>query len=203
MREINLESNDNQVSKPENVDMGLQAKPEKTNIPTTEVFDSSRYDAMNDLTKGASTSTLTDKNAAVELQKKKPLKPEEIGNNSIITSPMENNTTAPSGNSGLNPMLVEERARTMREMKKEDTSEVSSTNQNIRESPQEVNVMDHGLRSDPQDNSIIPVWTNAVMHHYAETIDVGMKLYSEFLTNASEVTYSWFKLWFQNSLWKG
>jgi hypothetical protein len=211
MRKMNRKSHDNRVSKPDNNknnnnDLGSQAKDEKENNTRAppEVFDSSKYDAMNDMTKGASSLELTDRNAIIELQKKDALRPEEIQNRSLTASGSDNSEiAAPPNDSALNPILTEERARTIREIKDEETTKIPSdiAVQNRQENEQDVKAIDHRFRRDfyYQDTSITQAWTDAAIRQYTEMTNVGMELYSQFLRNATDVTYAWFKLWVQTS----
>jgi ferritin-like metal-binding protein YciE len=99
-------------------------------IHAKEVFDSSKYNAMSDMTKASNRKT---KNVETLLDKKRitnSVNPEQIdddynNNNKSITT-----TAATASSSGveeeiitpkMTPMMVEERARTIREVKEEET----------------------------------------------------------------------------------
>ncbi len=95
-------------------------------IGPKEVFDSSKYDAMSDMTKGSNLETKNVETLSNTGQETKGLRSEEI-KNELITTPREervqtpdisDNTTA-TDTSRITPMTFEERARTIREVNEE------------------------------------------------------------------------------------
>jgi len=99
LRRMNQDQNDN----------SQKAQALQHNEPhQPEVFDSSKYDSMSEMTKSVSTDRLSD---SPDPQKKEPLKPEGIDNKSLSANA--------STEAVISPMMAEERARTIRE-----TSEV-------------------------------------------------------------------------------
>jgi len=100
-----------------------------------EVFDSSKYDAMSDLTKESnleakSVEILSDRGPTTN-----DLRPEEI-KNELITTPIKgrgqisdisNNTTTATETSRITPMTFEERARTIREVNEEGKRNTQSS----------------------------------------------------------------------------
>jgi hypothetical protein len=144
--------------------------------PRPEVFDSSRYDSMSDMT-GGSPDRLPDAQAMIDVQKKEPIRPEDVGNRSISSA------GAPAA-ARVNPMVAEERARTIREINEEATP--------IPGSPegQEVKVVEH--------YGTVPGWAEYASQ-YAEMVNAGMAFYAEFVKNATEIMDSWLRLWYPGS----
>jgi ferritin-like metal-binding protein YciE len=100
-------------------------------IHAKEVFDSSKYNAMSDMTKASNQETKNVETLPDTKRITNSVNPEQIGdnnnNNKSITTTA---TTASSSSSGveeeeitpkITPMMVEERARTIREVKEEET----------------------------------------------------------------------------------
>ncbi len=99
-------------------------------IGPKEVFDSSKYDSMSDMTKGSNLETKNVETLSNTGQETKGLRSEEI-KNELITTPREervqtpdisDNTTA-TDTSRITPMTFEERARTIREVNEEKSHE--------------------------------------------------------------------------------
>lgn len=163
-------------------------------LPSTEVFDSSRYNAMDDMTKGATTTNqLPDKQqqAVMDVQTREPpLDPGEIKNEALVVE-----ETPKPPDARINPIMTEERARTMREMHEEMTSSSSppnaGTEENARE--EEVRVVEH--KSDGY--NAIPEWIGAMMRQYAEMANAGMRLYSQFLESSADAARLWFAAWWR------
>ena len=157
--------------------------------PPTEVFDSSKYDAMNDMTKGASANQLPDMQATMDVQTQEPLKSKDIPNESL---------TSPASTSGarVNPMVPEERARTIREIKEDATPmpEVESHGRQADENAGLLETKDYGY--------FMPDW-GAAMHQYVQMANMGLELYSMFAKNSLEVMGSWWRtyqrIWFGSS----
>jgi hypothetical protein len=137
--------------------------------PRPEVFDSSRYDSMSDKTRGSS-NQLPDPQAMIDVQKKELIKPEDIGNGSIAPA------STPAA-ARVNPMVAEERARTIREINEEETPMPGLPE------GEDVKVVEHH-----------GTWNYA--SQYAEMVNSGMELYSEFVKNATEMMDSWLRLWY-------
>jgi hypothetical protein len=147
-------------------------------LPATEVFDSSRYSAMNDMTKGASGHSI-DEQVMVDVQKKEPLNPRKIMNEAITED-----APKPS-DAKINPMTIEERARTIREIHGETLSDTG------RENEQEIKAIEHESRG----YNTIPDWTEAMMRQYVEMATAGIELYNQFLKNSTDIARLWFKAW--------
>ena len=154
-----------------------------------EVFDSSKYDAMDDMTKGASAKQLSDMQAAIDVQTQEPLKPEDISNKSL---------TSQTGTSGarVNPMIPEERARTIREMK-EDASPAPDIESHSKQADENAKLLE------PKDYDYsMPDW-GAVMRQYVQMANMGLEFYSIFAKNSAQVMNSWWKtyqrIWFGSS----
>jgi hypothetical protein len=155
--------------------MSEAKKAEKTGIqdekkPHPEVFDSSRYNSMSDMTRGSSANQLPDPQAMIDVQKKEPIKPEDVGNRSMA---LASTSTAAK----VNPMVAEERARTIREIN-EETPVPSSPE------GEDVNVVEH-----------YSTW-NEYANQYSEMVNAGMALYTEFVESAMEIMDSWLRLWY-------
>ncbi len=153
--------------------MSEAKKADKTSVqdekkPHPEVFDSSRYDSMSDMTRGSS-NQLPDPQAMIDIQKKEPIKPEDRGNG--LMAPASTPTSA-----RINPMVAEERARTIREINEEETPMPGL------QEGQDVNVVEH--------------YGNEYASQYAEMVNAGMALYAEFVKNATEMMDSWLRLWY-------
>lgn len=94
-------------------------------IPPKEVFDSSKYNAMSDMTKGSNRETRNVETLAETQQGTNSMKSEPIDNESIMRT-----TTASASSSSssieeqvtpkITPMMVEERARTIREVNEQE-----------------------------------------------------------------------------------
>jgi len=96
-------------------------------IHPKDVFDSSKYNAMNDMNKG---SNLETKNveALVDTQRtKNSMKPEQIDNKSITTTGAATSAVEEEAAPKITPMMVEERARTIRELNEERTHQKLSS----------------------------------------------------------------------------
>lgn len=150
------------------------------NQSSTEVFDSSRYNAMNDMTKGASDQSI-DKQVMVDVQKKEPLNPRKILNEAIT----EEDSPKPS-DVKINPITTEERARTIREIHEETFFDTGGGN------VQEIRVIEH----ESQGYNEIPDWTEAMVRQYVEMATAGVELYNQFLKNSTDIARLWFKAWF-------
>jgi hypothetical protein len=97
------------------------AMDDAARIHPKEVFDSSKYNAMSDMTKGSNRETRNVETLADAQQATNSIKPEPIDNESITRT-----TTASASSSieevtpKITPMMVEERARTIREVNEEE-----------------------------------------------------------------------------------
>lgn len=151
-------------------------------MPPTEVFDSSKYNTMNDMTKGSSDQSINDQ-VMVDVQKKEPLNPRKIMNEAITEGALK-----PS-NAKINPMTTEERARTIREIHVETLSDAG------RENEQEIRVIEHESRG----YNAIPDWTEAMVRQYVEMATAGMELYNQFLKNSIDIARLWLKAWLPRS----
>jgi ferritin-like metal-binding protein YciE len=102
---------------------------------TREVFDSSKYNAMSDMTKGSNMETINAETLADAQQATIGMKPERINNKSItnkttttasesssstIAAKEEEAAVTPKITPKITPMIVEERARTIREVNEEE-----------------------------------------------------------------------------------
>lgn len=96
------------------------AMADAARIHPKEVFDSSKYNAMGDMTKGSNLETKKVETLADAQEATSSMNPEQIDDESITTTAA---TAAASGEkvtSKITPMMVEERARTIREIKEEE-----------------------------------------------------------------------------------
>lgn len=106
-----------------------------TRIDPKEVFDSSKYNAMSDMTKGSNLQTKNVETLSDTRRAAKSLRPEQIENKSIKTTGEGGgravadtavNTIAPE-TPKITPMLVEERSRTIRDVNEEEIRQHSSS----------------------------------------------------------------------------
>ncbi len=113
---------------------GVTGKDNKDNSAITdaerigpkEVFDSSKYDAMSDMTKGSNLETKNVEALSDTGRATNDLRSEEI-KNELITTPREergqtpdiSDSTTATETPRITPMTFEERARTIREVKDE------------------------------------------------------------------------------------
>jgi ferritin-like metal-binding protein YciE len=109
-------------------DNNNSARDYATHTHTKEVFDSSKYNAMSDMSKGSNLETQNVEALADTQRTKNSIKPEQIDNKSITTtgaatSAVEEEGAAPK----ITPMMVEERARTIRELNEEGTHQKLSS----------------------------------------------------------------------------
>src|SRR5215203_3644383 len=84
-------------------------------IHPKEVFDSSKYNAMSDMSKGANLETLADTRRT-----RNNVKAEKIDNKSITTTGAASSSAVEEAMPKINPMMVEERARTIGEVNEEE-----------------------------------------------------------------------------------
>ncbi|MEW6603327.1 MAG: hypothetical protein AB1351_01405 [Thermoproteota archaeon] len=159
---------------------GNNSKQDPKNLPSAEVFDSSRYNAMNDMTKGSTANRLPDEQAVIDVQTKEPLNPRDVRNESLTAEGPPKQSDAK-----INPMMTEERARTIREIHEE-----TSPN-NGGENTQEIRVIEHRSHG----YNAIPDWAEVMMRQYIEMATAGMKIYSEFLKNSTDMARLWFTAW--------
>lgn len=102
------------------------AMADAARIHPKEVFDSSKYNAMSDMTKGSNLETKSVETLADAQGTKNSMKPEQIDNKSITTTA----ATAASREEitqEITPMMVEERARTIREVNEEEVHQSLSS----------------------------------------------------------------------------
>ena len=97
-------------------------------IHPKDVFDSSKYNAMNDMNKGSNLETKNVEALADTQRTKNSMKPQQIDNKSITTTGAETSALE-EATPKITPMMVEERARTIRELNEE------KTHQNLSSSP--------------------------------------------------------------------
>jgi ferritin-like metal-binding protein YciE len=92
-----------------------------------EVFDSSKYNAMSDMSKGANLETKNVETLADTQRTRNNVKPEQIDNKSVTTTGTATSTVE-EAMPKITPMMVEERARTIREVNEEEMHQkLSST----------------------------------------------------------------------------
>lgn len=139
--------------------------PQQNANPPPEVFDSSKYDSMSDLTKNAS-DQLSDTKAILGLQKKEPLNPENIDNKSISAANA-------STEAKISPMIIEEQART------------------IREANEEV-IQDRTDLTSGQTSYAISDWNESMMRQYMMMVNTGIELYAQFLKASMDFANYWF-----------
>ena len=187
---------------------GKEVAKQKQQQPK-EVFDSSKYEAMSDMTKGATTGGLHDKEAITDLQSKERLNPGEISNDSITTT----QTTATLDNppaQTINPMIVEERARTIREAH-EDVKQSQSapppqaTDRSVQESREDAKATEE--EREGYGYNFMANWIEAMARYpffaanamfilprqYVEMMNAGMEMYSQFMKGAMDAMEPWFR----------
>ncbi len=107
------------------------AMADAARIHPKEVFDSSKYNAMSDMTKGSNRETKNVETLADTHRITDSMKPEQIDNKSITTRAATASSSAAVEEEEItpriNPMMVEERARTIREVKEEETHQYMSS----------------------------------------------------------------------------
>jgi ferritin-like metal-binding protein YciE len=84
-----------------------------------EVFDSSKYNAMSDMSKGANLETKNVETLADTQRTRNNVKPEQIDNKSVTTTGTATSTVE-EAMPKITPMMVEERARTIGEVNEEE-----------------------------------------------------------------------------------
>ena len=101
-------------------------------IGPKEVFDSSKYNAMSDMTEGSNLETKNVETLSDTGQATKDLRSGEVKNESITTphgervqTPDISDNTAATETSRITPMTFEERARTIREVNEEKSQQQS------------------------------------------------------------------------------
>jgi ferritin-like metal-binding protein YciE len=106
------------------------AMADAARIHAKEVFDSSKYNAMSDMTKDLNRETKNVETLPDTKRITNSVNPEQIGDNNNNKSITTTAATASASSSGveeeeitpkMTPMMVEERARTIREVKEEET----------------------------------------------------------------------------------
>jgi ferritin-like metal-binding protein YciE len=85
-----------------------------------EVFDSSKYTAMSDTSKGANLETKNVETLADTRRTRNNVKAEKIDNKSITTTGAASSSAVEEAMPKINPMMVEERARTIGEVNEEE-----------------------------------------------------------------------------------
>ena len=95
-------------------------------IHPKEVFDSSKYNAMSDMSKGENLETKNVETLAHTQRTRNNVKPEQIDNKSITTTDAATSAVE-EAMPKITPMMVEERARTMREVNKEEMHQKMSS----------------------------------------------------------------------------
>lgn len=153
---------------PKNSDSRNNNSQKDTKLPP-EVFDSSKHDAMNDMTKGASTDVLPDRQAIIDLQRKEPLSPDKIDNKSLTS------TTGASSDAKINPMTTEERGRTILEINEGRPDETNKA-----------------VDLSEQDSYALSDWNEGMMRQYMTLVNTSIELYSQFLKSSIDLAYSWF-----------
>lgn len=89
-------------------------------IHPKEVFDSSKYNAMSDMSKGAKLETKNVEALADTRRTRNNVKAEKIDNKSITTTGAASSSAVEEAMPKINPMMVEERARTIGEVNEEE-----------------------------------------------------------------------------------
>jgi ferritin-like metal-binding protein YciE len=89
-------------------------------IHPKEVFDSSKYNAMSDMSKGANLETKNVETLADIRRTRNNVKAEKIDNKSITTTGAASSSAVEEAMPKINPMMVEERARTIGEVNEEE-----------------------------------------------------------------------------------
>src|SRR5215210_2150399 len=89
-------------------------------IHPKEVFDSSKYNAMSDMSKGANLETKNVETLADTRRTRNNVKAEKIDNKSITTTGAATSSAVEEAMPKINPMMVEERARTIGEVNEEE-----------------------------------------------------------------------------------
>jgi ferritin-like metal-binding protein YciE len=120
------------TSKDDNRDNSAITDAER--IGPKEVFDSSKYDAMSDMTKGSNLETKNVETLSDTGRATNDLRSEEI-KNGLITKPSKEREQTPAISDGttatdtsrITPMTFEERARTIREVNEEKSHQQSSS----------------------------------------------------------------------------
>jgi ferritin-like metal-binding protein YciE len=96
-------------------------------IHPKEVFDSSKYNAMSDMSKGANLEAKNVETLVDAQRTRNNVKPEQIDNKSVTTTGTATSTVE-EAMPKITPMMVEERARTIREVNEEEMHQkLSST----------------------------------------------------------------------------
>jgi hypothetical protein len=165
-------------------------------LPSTEVFDSSRYDAMDNMTKGATTTNQLpgEQQAVTGVRTKELLNPREIKNEAKAVG---DNTPKPS-DAKIDPMMTEEEsARTMREMHQEISSSPPSPppDAGMEENAQQGEVRVIEQKSKGYGYNEIPGWPEDVMRQYVEMVTAGMRLYSQLLESSTDTVRLWLAAW--------
>jgi ferritin-like metal-binding protein YciE len=109
----------------DSIDNNNSAIADAAIIHSKEVFDSSKYNAMSDMTKGSNLETRNVETLADAQQATNSIKPEHIKNESITNrtttaSESTSSTAAKKVTPKITPVMVEERARTIREVNEEE-----------------------------------------------------------------------------------
>jgi ferritin-like metal-binding protein YciE len=89
-------------------------------IHPREVFDSSKYNAMSDMKKGANLETKNVEALADTQRTANSMKPKQIDNKSVTTTGAATSAVEKEAMPRITPMMVEERARTIRKVNEEE-----------------------------------------------------------------------------------
>jgi ferritin-like metal-binding protein YciE len=92
---------------------------EPSSISARELFDSSRYNAMSDMTKGSDLETISVETLSDTQRTTKSIRSEQIDNELLVSNTDAKASVELAGEeiSKITPMMVKERARTLREVK--------------------------------------------------------------------------------------
>ena len=181
--------------------------------PRKEVFDSSRYDVMGDMAKGASTDQFFNKQAMTDVQKNEPLKAEEIENKSLTTAASTvSSIISASSDTKINPLISEERARTIREIIKEETPAADDAKQSMQEEGEDVKVIERGgynynnnsisdfIKSMTQYSLLLYASAFTNPHRYAQMMNAGVEICSQFTRNSIDMIDLWLRSFYRSWL---
>ncbi|HXG05796.1 MAG TPA: hypothetical protein VNI77_00535 [Nitrososphaera sp.] len=94
----------------------------------------------------------------------------------------------------IDPMAIEERAESMREIHQEISPPADAQveeNERERERQEEVRVIEHTSYR----HSAIPDWPYAMMRQYVELTSAGMRLYGDLLKSSTDTVRLWITAW--------
>jgi hypothetical protein len=180
---------------------GVEEKVTTSAIATThsipEVFDSSKYDAMTQMKESSNVNEKELKEISSNIEKVKPIKPDDHNINKDLSTDIEINPALPSEPSSLSTVnpSIEERAAMRRGSKNEIISNDQPLvdNKNIASRKDEKNEESRKEQQHQEYNSL-NILNSSYVNLWRDSVNVWIDMYSESLRNIAKVSEYWLDL---------